>query len=216
MNTLTLYTFGYQHGSAERTLEELVALKTPLLDIRKNPHVGKLEWTKDMLTQESGLQYVWIEALGNDLFEHQNGAIQIHDMDAGLDVLARVLHRSGRACIMCACAKVHGCHRLLVSDEAERRLPGLKVLHLPTTGRGKQDVAAPVFYTVDLEAPGYPVLFLSREKQVKTYQGGAGHCADPGEAKTEFESFYHGVTRCLYVEPDLFQQHVLAGRKAAS
>ena len=91
--TPTLYTFGYNGARAKQTLAELVALGTPLLDIRKNPNDGTLAWTRDMLVQERGLTYRWVEALGNDFYARHNGDIQIHDMDAGMHVLERVLLR---------------------------------------------------------------------------------------------------------------------------
>ena len=93
--------------------------------------------------------------------------------------------------VLCVLAWPDACHRLTVADEAERRFPGLRVTHLPAVGRGKPDVPASVLYTVDENVPGYPVLWLSRSRQeVKVYSGVAGHFRDPGEARTEFESFY--------------------------
>ncbi|GAC1628559.1 MAG: hypothetical protein NVS4B11_26630 [Ktedonobacteraceae bacterium] len=209
MTTPTLYTMGYLHSSSLRTLKELIALKTPLVDIRKSPHSERLEWNHDMLVQEKSLIYSWIEDLDNDLFGHQNGDIHIHNLDAGMESLSHILDTYVRACILCACAWPNTCHRLTVADEAERRLPGLRVTHLPAVERGKPDVPASVLYTVDENVPGYPVLWLSRSRQeAKVYCGVAGHFSDTGEARTEFESFYEGRVRCLYVEPSLFHLHI--------
>jgi len=213
--TPTLYTLGYLHSCSQRTLTELVALKTPLVDIRKSPHSERLEWDQNALLQEKGLLYFWLEDLGNDHYGHQNGDIQIHNLDAGMESLSRLLTTYGRACILCACAWPDACHRLTVSDEAERRFPGLRVVHLPAVGRGKPDVPASVLYTVDEYTPGYPVLWLSRTRQeVKVYTGVAGHFGDPGEARTEFESFYGNTARCLYVARNLFNRHI--ARKAVA
>lgn len=206
----TLYTFGYLHSCSSRTLTELVALKTPLVDIRTSPHSERLEWCQEMLVQEKGLMYSWLPDLGNDLFGHRNGDIQIHNLNAGMESLSHILATYGRACILCACAWPDACHRLTVSDEAERRFPGLRVVHLPAVGRGKPDVPASVLYTVDEHTPGHPVLWLSRSRQeVRVYTGVGGHFRDPGEARTEFESFYGDTARCLYVARDLFNQHVV-------
>ncbi len=206
----TLYTLGYLHSCSSRTLTELVALKTPLVDIRKHPHSDRFEWDQDMLQQEQGLTYMWLPDLGNDHFGHHNGDIQIHNLDAGMVSLSSILDTYGRACILCACASPDACHRLTVADEAERRFPGVRVTHLPAVGRGKPDVPASVLYTVDEHTPGYPVLWLSRSRQeVRVYTGVAGHFRDPGEARTEFESFYGDTARCLYVARDLFNQHVV-------
>ncbi len=215
MTTPTLYTMGYLHSSSTRTLQELVALKTPLVDIRKSPHSERFEWDQDMLKSEKGLLYFWLEDLGNDLFGHHNGDIQIHNLDAGMVSLSSLLDTYGRACILCACASPDGCHRLTVSDEAERRFPGLRVTHLPAVGRGKPDVPASVLYTVNENTPGYPVLWLSPSRQaVMVYSGVAGHFSDPGEARTEFESMYEGRVRCLYVDLSLFNRHL--ARKAVA
>ena len=46
----TLYTMGYLHSSSIRTLTELVALKTPLVDIRKSPQSERLEWDQEMFS----------------------------------------------------------------------------------------------------------------------------------------------------------------------
>ena len=215
MTTSTLYTMGYLHSSSKRTLQELVALKTPLVDIRKSPQSERPEWCQEMLVQEKGLMYSWFPDLGNDLFGHHNGDIHIHNFDAGMESLSHVLATYGRACILCACAWPNECHRLTVSDEAERRFPGVRVTHLPAVGRGKPDVPASVLYTVDENIPGYPVLWLSQSQQeVMVYSGVAGHFSDPGEARTEFESFYEGHVRCLYVDLSLFNRHL--ARKAVT
>jgi len=212
---LTLYTMGYLHSSSTRTLQELVALKTPLVDIRKSPHSERFEWDQDMLKSEKGLLYSWFEDLGNDLYGHKNGDIRIHNLDAGMESLSHILSTYGRACILCACTWPDACHRLMVSDEAERRFPGVRVVHLPAVGRGKPDVPASVLYTVNENIPGYPVLWLSPSRQdVMVYSGVAGHFSDPGEARTEFESLYEGRVRCLYVDLSLFNRHL--ARKAAA
>ena len=89
-----------------------------------------------MLQHEKGLIYFWLEDLGNDLFGHQNGDIQIHNLDAGMASLSSLLATYGRACILCACAWPDACHRLTVSDEAERRFPG--TCHSSSRGWSRQ------------------------------------------------------------------------------
>lgn len=212
--TPTLYTLGYNGSRSRQTLAELVALGTPLLDIRKNPDGGPLAWTRDMLTQERGLIYMWIEALGNDLYARHNGDIQIHDLDAGMLTLERVVTTYGRACLMCACGDAETCHRLVISDEAVARLPGIYVIHLPAIGRGKQNVPASVLYTVGGKEFGYPVQYLTKaKKHVKTFHPMHTYVNEEA-ACLDFEAFYtsfeQSSARCVYVPPDLFQQHITA------
>ena len=44
MTTPTLYTMGYLHSSSKRTLAGLIAVRTPLVDIRKSPNSKRIEW----------------------------------------------------------------------------------------------------------------------------------------------------------------------------
>lgn len=214
--TLTLYTFGYNNARSKQTLAELIALGVPLLDIRKNPNDGALVWMRDMLLQERGLTYEWVEALGNDLYARHNGDIQIHNIDVGMQVLERAFASSSRVCIMCACADAPTCHRLVVSDEAERRFPGIYVIHLPAIGRGKQNVPASVLYTVGDKEFGYPVTYLTKaKKHVKTFHSPMHASANEESARIDFEAFYtrfehSSPARCVYVAPNLFQQHITA------
>lgn len=211
-----LYTMGYLHSSSKRTLAELIALRTPVVDIRKIPTSKRYEWTQEALKAQSELLYYWIEDLGNNNHALRGMApIEIANMDRGMVELGRILNEHGRVCLMCACASPDACHRLTVADEAERRFPGVRVTHLPAVGRGKPDVPASVLYTVNENIPGYPVLWLSPSRQdVTVYSGVTGHFSDPGEARTEFESLYEGRVRCLYVDLSLFNRHL--ARKAAA
>lgn len=127
---VTLYTIGYQWGRAGQSVQELIAVKTPVVDIRLEPETGKWDWQKPVLEQQLGSLYMWIENLGNDLHRQQSGAIQIHNLDAGMRQLEAVLSEYGRACLMCACASVVTCHRLTVANEAVKRF-GVSVVHLP-------------------------------------------------------------------------------------
>ena len=129
----TLYTMGYLHSSSKHVLAGLIAVRTPLVDIRKSPTSKRVEWTQDMLKQEPGLFYSWLPDLGNDNYSSRGAApIAIHDMECGLVELERLLSLHGRACLMCACAFPDECHRQIVADEAARRF-GLSVVHLPAT-----------------------------------------------------------------------------------
>lgn len=135
MGTLNLYTMGYLHGSSKRTLAELIAVHTPIIDIRKTPTSKRYEWTQEILKSQSGLIYYWIENLGNDNHALRGMApIEIHNMERGMSELERILKEHGRICLMCACAYPAGCHRQVVADEAARRF-GATIIHLPAVRR---------------------------------------------------------------------------------
>ncbi len=126
-----LYTMGYLHGSSKRTLAELIAVRTPLVDIRTSPRSKRVEWTQEMLVQERGLLYYHLPDLGNDNYLARGSApIKIHDMDRGLASLEPLLSTYGRVCILCACKCVTSCHRLVVAREAQKRF-GVTIVHLP-------------------------------------------------------------------------------------
>jgi len=133
MTASTLYTMGYLRASSRRTLAELIVVRTPLVDIRTSPRSKRIEWTQEMLMQESDLMYFHIPDLGNDNYKACGFAsIVIHDMDRGLASLEHILSIYGRACLLCACESVTTCHRLVVANEAARRF-GLSIVHLPVT-----------------------------------------------------------------------------------
>lgn len=58
-----LYTMGYLHSSSKRSLAELIAVRTPLVDIRKSPTSRRYEWTQEVLKSQSGLLYYWLPDL---------------------------------------------------------------------------------------------------------------------------------------------------------
>jgi len=131
MGTLNLYTMGYLHGSSKRTLAELIAVRTPIIDIRKFPVSKRYEWTQEVLKSQSGLLYYWIEELGNvNYASHGTAPIAIQDMERGMVELERIFALYGRVCLMCACAYPASCHRQVVADEAARRF-GVSIIHLP-------------------------------------------------------------------------------------
>jgi len=135
MARLNLYTMGYLHSSSKRTLTELIAVGTPIIDIRKTPTSKWYEWTQEVLKSQSGLIYYWIEDLGNvNYASHGTAPIAIQDMERGMSELERILALHDRVCLMCACAYPAGCHRQVVADEAARRF-GATIVHLPAARR---------------------------------------------------------------------------------
>ena len=121
-----LYTFGYARGS-HMDLEGFVDLGCRVIDIRFAPFSKNPMWTRDVLQTRFGTSYMHLRELGNRLY--RTGEIELHRPEAGLLRLAEELDR--RPCVvMCACAQLHECHRLVVSRMAREMLPALVVEHL--------------------------------------------------------------------------------------
>lgn len=131
----TLYTFGYLSGRAERIFQELIAYKTPIVDIRFSPDSRNPKWKQRAIAARPGILYHHIQELGNTLYKQAltgqftEPHIEIADMDSGLSRLAAILQEHTRAAIFCACSSKTNCHRLVVSSEAQARL-GVRVIHL--------------------------------------------------------------------------------------
>lgn len=132
----TLYTMGYLAGRADKKLRDLITMGIPIVDTRYKPESKHMQWWKSTLEEDTpGLVYYWIQDLGNvnykaaltGNFTEQD--IRIKDIDAGIQDLADILKRHGKACLLCACSDKNRCHRSIVAKEAEKRL-GVKVTHI--------------------------------------------------------------------------------------
>ena len=130
-----LYTFGYQQGHAEKTFCELIALQTPIVDIRYNPTSKNWKYTQAVLSKRDGIIYHHLRELGNEHYhkarsgEPLEATMKIHNLDVGLEKLQTLLAEYGRVAMMCMCASVKHCHRHNVASEAEQQLK-IKVVHL--------------------------------------------------------------------------------------
>jgi uncharacterized protein (DUF488 family) len=132
----TLYTFGYLSGRAERIIAELIAVKTPIIDVRYNPTSKHYPYTQEGMQKRDGILYLHLEELGNELYrqalrskQFKEPRIKLHAPEAGLARLHDVLQEYGRAAIFCACASKSTCHRSVVAKLAEQRF-GVNVIHL--------------------------------------------------------------------------------------
>ncbi len=129
----TLYTFGYLAARSERIITELIAVKTPVIDVRKNPTSKNWKWTQDAISGRPGIIYHHIEALGNELYlesrQSSTPLIKLVDPDSGLAWLGEILESHGRAAIFCACANKTRCHRLTLAALAREKL-AVQIVHL--------------------------------------------------------------------------------------
>jgi hypothetical protein len=131
----TLYTFGYLSARAERIFQELIAVRTPIVDIRFSPDSRNPHWKQDAIAARPGIIYHHIQELGNELYKQAltgqftEPHIQIADIDTGLTRLEAILQEHKRAAIFCACSSKTKCHRLTVATEAQARL-SVQIIHL--------------------------------------------------------------------------------------
>lgn len=135
MKQLTLFTFGYLSGRAERIITELIAVKTPIVDIRFNPDSKNWKWKQNVIAARNGILYSHIPDLGNELYKDALSGqftephIKLHNIENGLALLDEILTQHGRAAIFCACGSKTKCHRIEVARLARERL-GVRVIHL--------------------------------------------------------------------------------------
>lgn len=131
----TLYTFGYLSSKGSRILSELVAVKTPIIDVRYNPTSKRYEWKQETLRASLGALYMWIQELGNEWYKQAltgkftEPHIKLSSPEQGIAKLKSVLDAHGRAAIFCACANKTACHRIAVADLAKDSL-AVQVIHL--------------------------------------------------------------------------------------
>jgi len=123
----TLFTFGYLTARGSRILSELIAVKTPVVDIRMSPRSKRFEWCQDYLRDIPDINYFWIKDLGNEQYREaldgkfREPDIKLHNESQGIMELDRILAEYKRAAIFCACAN-KWCHRFVVAALAEEQL----------------------------------------------------------------------------------------------
>lgn len=130
---MTLYSLGYSglRGADDlRALLHDVPLHT-IVDVRLQPF-GRAPWNGPTATRRlveaAGYRYAAAPDLGN--LAYRTGGIEIKDIEAIEDVLTYL--RAGQSvALLCVCAQPEGCHRWVLAEEAVRREPGLRVVHLP-------------------------------------------------------------------------------------
>ena len=129
----TLYTFGYRASKSKHILQKCIEHRVPVIDIRFNPYSNSRKWHKSYLERLPGLIYIWVPALGNELYkdarQFAKPHITLHDLESGLATLQTILLQHKRAVIFCACNNRTRCHRIEVARIAEERL-GVQVRHL--------------------------------------------------------------------------------------
>lgn len=139
MQDMTVYTIGYG-GRKPNDFLDLLALKgiKAIVDIRRRPrsYSGHYTRAKDPgkgiqgLLTGAGIEYVWIEELGNP-FKDQDGWAKKYEehLDQLVNRLADMLHGvPAPYCLMCCEKRVAQCHRKLLA--ARLAEAGAQVEHI--------------------------------------------------------------------------------------
>lgn len=104
-----IYAFGYTGRQLDAIVDSIVAADAVLVDIRFNPRSRVPMWNRGPLERRLGERYRWAgDTLGNRFYK--TDAIEIVDLAAGLDLVAKLVERHPVA-LMCVCAEPRGCHR---------------------------------------------------------------------------------------------------------
>jgi uncharacterized protein (DUF488 family) len=114
----TLYTIGYAHPDAARSLAHLMGNPhTMLLDIRYAPRSRwHPAWNRPALEQAYGARYLWEQRLGNVNYRDREQGIALAEGHQEAVRAVAELVRSGRNLILlCACKDPRTCHRTLVA-----------------------------------------------------------------------------------------------------
>ena len=143
----TLWTIGYERLLPEELVAELEAAGIErLIDVRFRPQSRRAGMSKTRLGErlgDHGIVYEHRRSLGtppdirhlfrtNQLAEARERYAEHVEATAAdeLDALAAELPRAPRTVLLCLEADPAGCHRRLVAEALQRRLPELEVVDL--------------------------------------------------------------------------------------
>lgn len=140
-----LLTIGYEGRTAEGLVEELKSARVGVLvDVRLTPLSRKPGLSKRRLAEsleQAGIAYVHLRALGNP--KENRAAFRAGDprsrtrlrallrspeAAAALEQVVALISDS-RVALLCFERDASECHRHVISDELERRVPALEVTH---------------------------------------------------------------------------------------
>jgi hypothetical protein len=114
----TVHSFGYAGGlDAEARLDALMEHEaTFLLDIRYRPLSRfRPSWNRAALSDRYGPRYGWVQALGNQNYQHKERGIALAEGHGQAIRDAAQLVASGLSLVfLCACKDERRCHRTLV------------------------------------------------------------------------------------------------------
>ena len=140
-----LVTIGYEGRSAEGLVEELISTRVRVLvDVRLTPLSRKPGLSKRRLADnlaQAGIAYIHLRGLGNPKENRASfrtgdprsrtrfrALLRSPEAAAALAQVA-ALTTDSRVALLCFERDAAECHRQLISDELERRVPALAVTH---------------------------------------------------------------------------------------
>ncbi len=130
-----LYTLGYHEAGSVTLVETLVALDVTLVDIREFAISQRGCWQGWWLAERFGRYYWHVPELGNVWYQQPGHALRLANPERGLPLLLARLADGEALALMCGCPQVERCHRKLVADLVQERLPCVQVIHFPVTPR---------------------------------------------------------------------------------
>lgn len=115
MDARKFYTTGYEGKDVTDLPVLLETLDAVLVDIRFSPHSRQIVWTRNYLKLLLTNRYRHVAALGNRHF--RKGKVQIQNLTIGMKIVREL---ETDAVLMCGCADLYQCHRLIVLNELRR------------------------------------------------------------------------------------------------
>ena len=126
-----LYTLGYAAKDAATQLITVMAIEPHmrLIDIRYRPTSRFYPvFGKSALRRRFGERYFHVGSLGNVNYRDHSLPMVLLDAKNGLSLVSFLLERYP-VCLLCACAHVETCHRLVVARLLSERV-SCEVVHL--------------------------------------------------------------------------------------
>jgi uncharacterized protein (DUF488 family) len=110
-----LYTIGYSRRRLADIQQILDAYGALLVDIRLKADSRRPAFRQRALVQHFGPRYVHCPALGN--VHYKGGPILLQDYEAGREQVEAFLHAHPAVVLMCVCAQVATCHRIVAGEQ---------------------------------------------------------------------------------------------------
>jgi len=113
---IKFYTTGYAGKDINDLKPMLDALDAVVVDVRFSPTSEIMRWRQIYLKALLREKYHHVPQLGNRAF--REGKAQIQNLDLGIKILVSF---NANAVLMCECADLKECHRLVIAEELRRK-----------------------------------------------------------------------------------------------
>jgi hypothetical protein len=176
---MKIYPCGYSAQSLQ--IAELMQTDPTLLliDLRASPNSRMPIWKRSFLIDAYGDRYGWFgETLGNVNYKN-GGPIRLANPVEGIAYLVDLLQQSHNLLLLCGCAHYETCHRRIVVELLQERLPDLEVLQPDQVERPgmlkcistRQPWAWLITHPQILVELGIPVKDIENRGQSTSYRG---------------------------------------------